>query len=232
MPTATTIINQSLSILGVIAQGELPSASEYTDSLAVLNMMLDNWSTEKLNVPYRLIYNGALANGTNNYLIASGSTFNTPRPTRIVSARSVNNGVGLPVQVIAQEDWANIVDQTATGPVVKMIYYDQASPIGKIYTYPTPNAVFTLELYLVAPLATFPDLVSNIDVITGYQRAVVFNLAVELASIFGQTMRPDTQQIANESKAAIRKMNAENLGPDQTSGPTNALGAPAQAGGQ
>ena len=48
--TAGDQINRALRLLGVLAEGESPSASESRDALVALNQMLDSWDTERLAV--------------------------------------------------------------------------------------------------------------------------------------------------------------------------------------
>ena len=48
--TALDLIKRALRLLGVEASGETPGVNESTEALNVLNMMLDQWSLEKLMV--------------------------------------------------------------------------------------------------------------------------------------------------------------------------------------
>ena len=45
MTTAGDIINGSLRLLGVLAEGETPSAEISQDSLTAMNQMIDSWNT-------------------------------------------------------------------------------------------------------------------------------------------------------------------------------------------
>ena len=48
--TANDQINGALRLLGVLAEGETPSAATSQDALVALNQMIDSWSTERLAV--------------------------------------------------------------------------------------------------------------------------------------------------------------------------------------
>jgi hypothetical protein len=50
METAGDIINGSLRLLGVLAEGEVPSAETSQDALRAMNQMIDSWNTERLAV--------------------------------------------------------------------------------------------------------------------------------------------------------------------------------------
>ena len=45
--SAGDIINGALRLLGMLAEGETPSANTSTDALAAMNQMLDSWNTER-----------------------------------------------------------------------------------------------------------------------------------------------------------------------------------------
>ncbi len=48
--TAGEQINRALRLLGVLAEGETPSAATSEDALMALNQMIDSWNTERLSV--------------------------------------------------------------------------------------------------------------------------------------------------------------------------------------
>ena len=43
-------INGALRLIGMLAEGETPSAATSADSLTALNQMIDSWNTERLSV--------------------------------------------------------------------------------------------------------------------------------------------------------------------------------------
>jgi len=50
MTTAAEIIDGSLRLLGVLAEGETPSAAVMQDSIMAINQMIQSWHTERLSV--------------------------------------------------------------------------------------------------------------------------------------------------------------------------------------
>ena len=48
--TAGQQIERALRLLGVLAEGETPSAATSQDALMALNQMIDSWNTERLSV--------------------------------------------------------------------------------------------------------------------------------------------------------------------------------------
>ena len=47
--TAADQINGALRLIGMLAEGETPSAATAQDSLSALNQMIDSWNTERLS---------------------------------------------------------------------------------------------------------------------------------------------------------------------------------------
>ena len=50
--TAGEQINRALRLLGILAEGETPSAAMSQDALVALNQMIESWNTERLAVFY------------------------------------------------------------------------------------------------------------------------------------------------------------------------------------
>ena len=50
MTTAGDLINGSLRLLGVLAEGETPSSETSQDALLAMNQMVQSWNTERLAV--------------------------------------------------------------------------------------------------------------------------------------------------------------------------------------
>ena len=50
MATAGEQINRALRLLGILAEGETPTAAMSQDALVALNQMIDSWNTERLSV--------------------------------------------------------------------------------------------------------------------------------------------------------------------------------------
>ena len=50
MATAGDIINGSLRLIGVLAEGEVPSSETSDDALNAMNQMIESWNTERLSV--------------------------------------------------------------------------------------------------------------------------------------------------------------------------------------
>lgn len=204
MPTGNDIINPALKLLGVIAQGETPSASESTDARALLNTMVQNWMLEDLSMIPRAIQTVSLS-GASSYTLS-------PRPTRILAAQhNIATGISDPVKVATADEFSILPNYGGNGRVVG-VWYNQDQTTPTLYVSPAASTG-TLQLYTLGTLPTFPDLVSNQVYPVGYDQALITCLAVELAPMFGRPVTPEMKLNADNAKAAIRTSNAGNPQP-------------------
>jgi hypothetical protein len=209
--TVQQLVNAALRTLGVIASGESPSTEESNDGLTALNGIIESWSA--LGMPiYQVTRETFSLTGAASYTIGTGQTWNTTRPQRIKSAAVVQSSVEQSVRVVSAEEWAGIVDQGRTGKFADVLYWDSAYPIGTMYLWPAPTTGGSLLLYSYKPLATFAALTDSVTLPPGYERALRFALAADLASEYGRTLTPESAAAAAESKAAITNLNQIVLG--------------------
>lgn len=214
MPSTTgqALIDGALKNIGVITQGETASASELADALVVLNAMLQNWGLEQLNTYQQVVDIGA--SGAATYTVS-------PRPTRVVAAQHIiAAGISQPAAVASAEEFSTGKLQNLVGGAVQAVYYDGASPTGTLYVMPSASTG-TIRLWILAQLNTFASLATSADLPQGYAHAVMTNLAVELAPMFGRAITPALAQNAASSKAAIRSANAA-IPNGQPGGPVSA----------
>jgi hypothetical protein len=215
MALVSDIINQSMTLIGAIAAGETPSVEEYADALLVLNDMLSSWDNERLSI-FAIAYNTyLLANGTNNYTIGvEGSpSFNSPRPMAIKSAVCINvPGLEFPIKLISAEEWAAIPEKTVSGTIVRMIYNDGAYPNSTLYVWPQPaSPASSIGLFTWQQFVNLPSIGTAFDMPPGYQRAIRYNLAMDLLPEYPRPM--DQQMLAGlvknaaDSKQALKDLN-------------------------
>jgi len=230
--TGNELINAALAIIGVISQGETPSASESAQGLSSANNLLQSWGTERLNIFTVATNVFNLSTNVNSYLIGPAQTFNMARPNRYTSAQVlVPSGAGggdltFPLEIVDQKGWGEINEKNMSGNVLKVMYPDMAFPFTTLYFWPRPSfssGQIRVQLGTWVALTEFADLVTSYSYPPGYERALKFNLAIELAPSFGMVPTPATTQIAAESKAAIRMLNGAEPSGVPLSGQVNAI---------
>lgn len=205
--TVLDIIKSSFRLLNVYASGETPSSDDSADALTTLNMMIGSWNNDGLMIYQVLNETFSLVNGTASYLIGAGQTFNTTRPNKIDSAYVRDTASNdFDVRLINSEEYGNIAEKTLTG-VPSRMYYNAAYPYATMYFWPVPDAAYTLGLNQWKQISTFTDLVTTITLPPGYEMALRYCLAVELAPEFGKVVTADIASGAQQHKSAIMRIN-------------------------
>lgn len=210
MASPGTIIIRGLQMIGERPVGGTLNAAEQSTYLEVLNAMLESWSLDSLMCYQELRENFALTSGQRNYTIGVGGNFNTTRPTKLVSAfvRDSSN-YDYPLELITDSAWNSITSKTVSGTYPSYLMYDQAfvSGLGTINLYPAPSAGLTLYISSLRQFAAFATIGETVSLPPGYQRALESNFAIEAAAGYTPISK-ELAQIATESKAAIKAMNA------------------------
>lgn len=202
MTTVLGLIKSSMRKIGALSKGENPSNDEANDALQVFNDLLASLSNDSMVVYSRVTESFPLSGGVSSYTIGSGGTFDTTRPIKIVSAYVRQDTIDYPLDVITDQNYSEIVLKT-TQSIPQFIHYDNNHPLGIIKFYPVPIGG-TLFLVSEKPLTQFTSLNQDVDLPAGWNRFLIYNGAVELASEYGQPVLPEIYEIAKESKAEIR----------------------------
>lgn len=209
--TARDLIRRSLMLIGVLAEGETASADALQDGLSSLNDMLGSWSTEGLTVFNRVREEFTLTPGTAAYTIGVSGTFNTSRPLEIEQAtledQSASPTIEMPIEIISLRQWSTIAikDMQSTYPL--KLYIEMTNPLAIINLWPVPSAANKLVIYSRKPLSSIASANTAIALPPGYDKALRYNLAIELAPEYGKATPPEVMNGAIEAKANIKRQN-------------------------
>lgn len=213
MATARDIIKRSLRLLGVYSPGESLSDDSASDGLLVLNSMLDSWNSQSL-----LIYNIAkvthtLVSGTGSYTIGSGGDIDTTRPQRVENAYITDsNSQDYHVDILfSDEQYSKIGDKTTQSSYPCYLYYRAAFPLGTILLWPVPDTANTLTLSVWNQISAIANLSTDVALPPGYQRAIEYNLALELADEYGSQPSGVVTRKAMESLSNIKTINSKEV---------------------
>lgn len=207
MTTARDLIKSSMRLATILASGESPTGDELNDGLKVLNDLLENWSTERLTVWSRDNASFATSVGVETYTIGTGATWNTDRPIRIAATCYMRvNGTDFPMSQWGQAEYDQVAVKS-TGGIPERFLYVNDYPLGSVTLYPVPSQAMTAVLSIDRVL-TFPlTLATVLAYPPGYEKALRFALAANLAPEFGIVLPADVAAIARSCKADIKRAN-------------------------
>jgi len=211
--TGRDVLSASLRLIGVYASGESPTADEATDGLAALNRMLDSWSTQRLLIYYipREVFTFTANKGS--YTMGSGGDFNTTRPLKLENVELILNDVSpsieRPIQIATKDEYAAIISKSLTSTIPLLVYSDENYPLPTLNFYPVPNTAYQVAIYSWKQLTNVATLDTALSFPPGYERALIYNLALEISPEYGKNPSEVVVQTAMEAKGNIKRLNAD-----------------------
>lgn len=211
--TFATILTMALKAAGVAGGGVTPQPQQSADALQLLNWMLDDWSGRRWMV-YHLLDLSHTCDGSLFYTIGPGGQIDTPRVDKLeyaFSRQTVNNvpnQVDYPLYIIeSREEYARItLKQLAAGPAYG-VFLDSDYPIGKLYAWPLMSSQFELHVGVKAQLTEVTNPQATVNLPGPYQRALYFNLAVDLRAHYRLPESPQLNKRATATLSTIRAAN-------------------------
>ena len=184
--TASDQINRALRLLGVLAEGETPSAETSQDALIALNQMIDSWSTERLSVysTQDQVFNWP--SGEIKRTLGPTGDFVGNRPVMLDDATYYRSpgGVSYGVNFINQDQYNSIAVKTATSTLPQVIFVNETHPDIEMLIYPVPTQVLEWHFISAQELTQPASLATQLEIPPGYLRAFTYNLAMEIAPEF------------------------------------------------
>lgn len=207
MTTAADIINRGLRLLRIVDIDDTASPTQLANGLIVLNGLVDFLNAERATLYEEQPETAFTLTGATSYNIATGGTFNTVRPERIVSAYYSLNSVDYgPVKIVPKENWDNIQGKTDSGyPLV--MWYDPAYPTGIIHLWPNPSSG-SLLMTTVKQLTEFAATSTALSLPAGYRDMLTYNFAARY-SPEGGILTPQIEQLASQTLGAVKRRNRQ-----------------------
>jgi hypothetical protein len=210
MTTAGEQINGALRLLGVLAEGETPSAETSQDALSAMNQMIDSWNTERLSV--YATQDQVLTWPTNQRVRTLGPTGNLVgnRPVMVDDStffRDPLTNVSYGIKLINQQQYNGIAVKTVTSTYPQVMFVNMTYPDIELYVYPVPFRELEFHFISVEELTQPANLATTLAFPPGYLRAFRYNLACEMAPEFGVEPSPQVLRVAMSSKRNIKRIN-------------------------
>lgn len=209
--TAGDQINRALRLLGVLAEGETPSAAESSDALMALNQMIDSWNTESLSVFATTDQVFTWPAGVMMRSLGPTGDFAGLRPVVLDDStyfRDPGTGVSYGIQIINQTQYDAISLKTVTSTYPQVLYINTAHPDNEMFVYPVPTRALEWHFITPTPLTEAATLDTVMSFPPGYLRAFVYNLAMELAPEFGVEPSQQVRRVAVTSKRDLKRINS------------------------
>ena len=207
--TAGGQINRALRLLGILAEGETPSAAMSQDALMAMNQMIESWNIERLSVFCTQDQVFTWPSGLLSRTLGPSGDFVGLRPVLFDDATyfKAPNGVSYGIKFINQQQYNGIAVKTVTSTYPQVIFANMTFPNVEMFIYPRPTQDLEWHFISVQELDNPAGLATVLYFPPGYLRAFTYNLAMEIAPEFGLEPSPQVQRIAMTSKRNLKRIN-------------------------
>ena len=208
--TAGDQINGALRLLGVLAEGETPSAETSQDALTALNQMIDSWNTERLSVFSTQDQTFLWPPSALSRTLGPTGDFVGNRPVLLDDAtyfRDPQTNVSYGIKFINQQQYDGIAVKTVTSTYPQVIFTNMTYPDIEMFIYPVPLRLLEWHFISVKELTQPAVLATPLTFPPGYLRAFRYNLACEMAPEVGVEPSAQVQRIAMYSKRNLKRIN-------------------------
>jgi hypothetical protein len=203
-------INGALRLIGMLAEGETPSAATSQDALVAMNQMIDSWNTERLSVFSTQDQIFTWPASTQSRTLGPTGNFVGNRPVLLDDAtyfRDAATNVSYGIKIINQQQYNGIAVKTVTSTYPQVMWVNMTYPDIEMYVYPVPLRPLEWHFVSVEELTQPAVLATTLSFPPGYLRAFKYNLACEIAAEFGVEPSPQVQRIAMTSKRNLKRIN-------------------------
>jgi len=203
-------INGAMRLIGMLAEGETPSAAASQDALSAMNQMIDSWNTERLSVFSTQDQVFTWPASTQSRTLGPTGNFVGNRPVLLDDAtyfRDAATNVSYGIKIINQQQYNGIAVKTVTSTYPQVMWVNMTYPDIEMYVYPVPLRPLEWHFVSVEELTQPAVLATTLSFPPGYLRAFKYNLACEIAAEFGVEPSPQVQRIAMTSKRNLKRIN-------------------------
>ena len=208
--SAGEIIKGSLRLIGMLAEGEEPSADTMQDSIMAMNQMIQSWDTERLAVFNTMDQIFIWPAYEMTRTIGPSGNFVGDRPIEIDDAtyfKDPQSGLSFGVKLINQQQYDGIAFKTVTSTYPQVMWVNNTFPDMTMTIYPVPIKALEWHIISVEQLKEVDSVATDMTFPPGYLRAFRYNLAMELAPEFGVEPSQQVQRIAMTSKRDLKRIN-------------------------
>lgn len=215
--TAADLISNTLEDIGALGQGETAPAADLATGLVRLNAMIESWQVERLMINAQFILDGDLVANQQDYTLGTSLAADITCPVRPVfldhAATLCGTGASayeVPIELLSDAQWAAIAMKSITSTFPTKANYTLTLPDGTISLWPIPtDATNHLRLYVPLAAARIPAISTALVMVPAAEEALRYNLGVRLCPPFGRKLDPVIAGLAGETKAALKRVNAQ-----------------------
>jgi hypothetical protein len=202
--TRDGLIAGALRLIGAVAQGETPTATQVTEAAEALNLMVKAWEADGMPLWGLTEYALTLTANVGVYTIGLGQTINIPKPLRVIQAWNTTGNIDTPMRILTKQEYNILGNKQSPGTPIQC-YYDPRLSSGDLHLFPIPDTTaasnYTVTFIYQRPFEDFVASTDNPDFPQEWLEALKYGLAVRLAPEYGlpieqrQALRAEAKEI-------------------------------------
>jgi len=210
--TRDQLIIGALRIVGAIAQGESPTATQLTEASEALNMLIKSWQAMGMSIWVTKEYPLTLVNGTSTYTP-------TTKLLKVIQAfnRNTTSNVDIPMRILTRDEYNRLGNKSTAGNPIQ-IYHEPQLASSLVKVFPVPTAVeAAANTIIMVYQKEFDDMdagTDNPEFPHEFFDALKFNLASRLSFEYGMELY-DIKNL--QMQAEILKQDALSFGTEEGS---------------
>lgn len=199
-----SIIDAAIGTLGVLAQGQSPTAADYTIAAKKLNMLIAKLRSKQLPLWTRTEYTITLTASVASYNIGPSQTLNTTFPLKLLEAYSIpsSGSARIPMTMVSSDQYNLLPTIAGSGQPIQ-INYQPFINYGTIRIWPTPDSTtasqYTIKIVYQAPFEYFNASTDTMAFPEEYYLPIVYELAALIAPDWGIPLE-DRRLLKQEAK--------------------------------
>jgi hypothetical protein len=214
MATLLDLITDAYGEIGVLGEGEVPTAAQAALGLRKTNDLVDQWAAERLAIYTITRTLKTVTASDGEYSVGSGGDINIARPVYLDHVNLVETSADpdreTELRELTDDEYAAIVEKARTATNPNSWYYNPtfATARGTLSLFPIPtSSTLQIALYVPTAVAEFAATSDSVSLPPGYKRMIVKNLALELAPSFQRQIDPELRRQAMEAKSVVKRAN-------------------------
>ncbi|MDR7094152.1 hypothetical protein [Hydrogenophaga laconesensis] len=210
MTTALDIIKRAMRQLGVLPEGETPSAQQSADGLSVLNQLMASLGNASQMIYAQSLDQIPLVTNQAAYTIGPTGSFVTQRPVKILASSFLTyQGVSYPLVAWNLSDYNQITVKTIGG-IPTGFWALMDFPDITVTFWPLPSqSPMVFNMWSLKQITEFTSLTQQLDMPPGYDRALSLLLGIDLAPEFLVEPTPTLLRNASQARKLLKRTNAQ-----------------------
>jgi hypothetical protein len=232
MTKVRDLIKSAMQDAGVLGLGQEISAEDYRSAMTRLNLLLNEWRSQKTMV-YTMVNKEITSNGETAYTIGpTGDITVTVRPSKIYSAffqRASGSGdfstdfssdfevfgrqtgnLDIPLKIITSRENYNELSYKRQSGDPGYLYYAPTVPNGTFYLNPVPPAnSVSIVVSVLEPLQVLTNLNTDIALPPEYESALHYTMAERIAVAQGRPIPAEVKILARNARGIVRRNNIQ-----------------------